>query len=130
VGRSRRCPPGVARRVCHAGEMTPGERSSPPRPALVSAPDGPHAQLTGDLSVVVGSLHDQYDSRLGFAAVDSEIQQVADRFALARIRSYVPLFVRRFAGAKLREDCAGQPGPAARPAVTADDRILVPAVPA
>ena len=110
--------------------MTPVECSSPQCPPPSSTPDGPHAQLTGDLSVVVGSLHDQYDSRLGFAVVDSEIQQVADRFALARIRSFVPLFVRRFAGAKLREDCAVQPEPSLPPAVTAGERTLVPAVPA
>jgi hypothetical protein len=63
--------------------------------------------------VVAGSLHEQYDPRLGSAVVDTEVQRVADRFVNARVRSFVPLFVRRFAGAKPREDCARQAGSAA-----------------
>ena len=96
--------------MCDAEEMTPSERSGPERPPRASASDRPHAQLAGDLSVVAGSLHEQYDPRLGSAVVDCEVQRVADRFIHARIRSFVPLFVRRFAGAQLREDCARQPG--------------------
>ena len=111
--------------MCDAEEMTPSERSGPERPPNASTPDGPHAQLTGDLTVVAGSLHEQYDPRLGFAVVDSEVQQVADRFAHARVRSFVPLFVRRFAGAKLRETVARQPGSVAQPAVTAGEPALV-----
>jgi hypothetical protein len=67
-----------------------------------SAQGGEASHLAGDLNVVVGSLHDQYDDSLGAGIVDSEIQRVADRFADARIRSFVPLFVRRYASAKLR----------------------------
>jgi|NGEPerStandDraft_6_1074524.scaffolds.fasta_scaffold189159_1 hypothetical protein len=87
-------------------------------PSLPQAPvpDVPHAPLTGDLSVVVGALHDTYDDRFGATVVDSEIQQVADRFADARIRSFVPLFVRRYASARLR-DHDGQP------VVSGDDEI-------
>jgi len=48
-------------------------------------------------------MHDQFDDQVGTQAVESEVQQVADRFAQARIRMYVPLFVRRFAGHALRE---------------------------
>jgi len=71
--------------------------------ADVPTSEHPHAPLTGDLSVVVGSLHDKYDERVGAAVVETEIQQVADRFTEARIRSFVPLFVRRYAGARLRD---------------------------
>ncbi|HEX2808196.1 MAG TPA: hypothetical protein VHN80_18695, partial [Kineosporiaceae bacterium] len=67
-----------------------------------SPPAAVHAELTGDLRVVVGSLHETYDDRVGAAIVDSAIQQVADRFVGARIRAYVPLFVRRYVGAQLR----------------------------
>jgi hypothetical protein len=67
---------------------------------------GSHAPLTGDLSVVVGSLHEKYDDPLGPVLVDSEIQQIADRFTHARIRAFVPLFVRRYAGANLRDHSA------------------------
>jgi hypothetical protein len=112
--------------VCNAEEMTPSERSGPERPPHASAPDGPHRRLAGDLSVVAGSLHEQYDPRLGSAVVDCEVARVADSFADARVRSFVPLFVRRFAGAKLRDDCARQPGSATRPAMTASERTLTP----
>jgi hypothetical protein len=71
--------------------------------AEVSTAEHPHAQLTGDLSVVVGSLHEKYDERVGAEVVETEIQQVADWFTDARIRSFVPLFVRRYAGARLRD---------------------------
>jgi hypothetical protein len=83
--------------------MTQSERDGSGR-SSVSPPAAAHAELTGDLSGVVGSLHDTYDDRVGAEVVDSEIQRVADRFVSARIRAYVPLFVRRFAGAQLRVD--------------------------
>jgi hypothetical protein len=87
--------------------MTQSERDGSGRSSVpASPPVAAHAELTGDLSVVVGSLHDTYDDRVGAEVVDSEIQQVADRFISARIRAYVPLFVRRYAGAQLRADQA------------------------
>jgi hypothetical protein len=90
--------------VCDCGGMTPTERVDTPRSsAEASTPERPHAELTGDLSIVVETLHETYDDRVGAAVVDTEIQQVADRFADATIRSFVPLFVRRYAGAKLRD---------------------------
>jgi len=93
---------------------SPDDRSPAPRP-----PSGTvHSELGGDLSVVVGSLHRAYDGRLGATAVEAEIQQVADGFTGARIRAFVPLLVRRYAGARLRGLPAGPmpaPGAAARP---------------
>jgi len=76
-------------------------------------------ELAGDLSVVVGSLHRAYDDQVGATAVQAEIEQVADGFTGARIRAFVPLLVRRYAGARLRALPAGpQPtsGPRTRPA--------------
>jgi hypothetical protein len=99
--------------------MSPPERvASQWSSAQASKPEGPHALLTGDLSVVVGSLHDKYDDHVGAAVVETEIQEVADRFTDARIRSFVPLFVRRFAGAKLRDHLA-HPAPSVTDAATA-----------
>jgi len=54
-------------------------------------------------------MHEQFDHHVGTEAVDTEVQQVADRFAHARIRLYVPLFVRRFAGHALRERSGAHP---------------------
>jgi hypothetical protein len=91
--------------------MTSTERIDSARSiAEASQSEHPHAPLTGDLSVVVGSLHEKYDERVGAAVVQAEIQVVADTFTEARIRSFVPLFVRRYAGAKLRDHDDVVPG--------------------
>lgn len=83
--------------------MTPSPCTDARRPTEQAPPCGAaHAELTGDLSVVVGSLHRTYDERVGATVVQTEIQQIADRFTDARIRAFVPLFVRRYAGARLR----------------------------
>ena len=83
--------------------MTPSPRADTRGPTpQASTAEAAHAELTGDLSVVVGSLHRAYDETVGATVVQAEIQQVADRFAGARIRAFVPLFVRRYAGARLR----------------------------
>ena len=83
--------------------MTPSPRTDTRRPTQQAPLAGAgHAELNGDLSVVVGSLHRAYDERVGATVVQAEIQQVADRFTGARIRAFVPLFVRRYAGARLR----------------------------
>jgi hypothetical protein len=91
---------------CHSRGVTPIEDVHMPTSSADSPAPGSHAPLTGDLSVVVGSLHEKYDDPLGPVLVDSEIQQIADRFTHARIRAFVPLFVRRFAGARLRDHSA------------------------
>jgi hypothetical protein len=59
-------------------------------------PAGTHTALTGDLTEVAASLHRRFDPDLGAATVGFQIQLTADRFADARIRAFVPLFVRRF----------------------------------
>jgi len=91
--------------------MIPSPGSDIRKPSGQPSPSGAvHAELTGDLSAVVGSLHNAYDDRVGATVVDAEVQQVADRFTGARIRAFVPLFVRRYAGARLRTRQA-QPRP-------------------
>ena len=79
----------------------------------------PHAELAADLNMVAGSLHEQYDSRLGVAVVDTEIQLVADRFTDAKIRSFVPLFVRRYAAGRMKGLCAQQSDPSPSPSLAA-----------
>jgi hypothetical protein len=74
-------------------------RRSPARGAVLGCRA---AELGGDRRDVVESLHHTYDVRVGAVLVDSEIQQVADRFVEARIRSFIPLFVRCFAATALR----------------------------
>ena len=96
---------GVA--ACHSRDVAI-EGLHTPRSSVDSPTAGSHAPLTGDLSDVVGSLHEKFDEPLGPVLVDSEIQQVADRFTHARIRAFVPLFVRRYAGASLRDHSAQQ----------------------
>jgi len=91
--------------ACHSGDVVTEDFHSP-RSSVDSPTAGSHAPLTGDLSDVVGSLHEKFDEPLGAVLVDSEIQQVADRFTHARIRAFVPLFVGRYAGANLRDHSA------------------------
>ena len=71
---------------------------------MTSSPHKSAAQppLNSDLTQVAQSLHQQYDSSLGSELVTRKIQVVADRFAAASVRSFVPLLVRRYAGAELR----------------------------
>jgi hypothetical protein len=78
---------------------TPELRGSTPLPEPLER----HADLSGDLRVVARSMHDAFDDQVGPDVVEVEVQRVADRFVQARIRMYVPLFVRRFAGQALRE---------------------------
>lgn len=61
--------------------------------------------LDADLTAVARSLHSRYDARLSATTVDTEIQAVADRFKRAKIRSFVPLFVHRYAGGELHQQC-------------------------
>jgi hypothetical protein len=79
-----------------------------------SVPGGQLAPVTAELHAVAGSLHERYDAQLGPAAVDTQIQLVAEQFTHATIRSFVPLFVRRFAGEALRDRILQPDPPASR----------------
>ena len=93
--------------------MTQSEHITAQRSSLDTATHGAaHADLTGDLSMVVDALHEMYDDQVGALAVSTEIQQVADRFTNARIRSFVPLFVQRYTSVGLRARGARRPQPA------------------
>jgi hypothetical protein len=58
-------------------------------------------------------LHETYDAQVGSQVVDAAIHRVADRFAHARIRSYVPLFVQRYVRAGIRDREVALPQPVA-----------------
>jgi deazaflavin-dependent oxidoreductase (nitroreductase family) len=90
--------------------------TGPPRPPVQRSRPRVQADLDGQLHAAAESLHRQFDDELGAAAVGAEIQQVTDRFADARIRTYVALFVHRFAGAELRAVAAGGIPGGGRPA--------------
>ena len=82
--------------------MTPSPRTDSRRLTEHALPsEAAHAELTGDLRVVVESLHRTYDQRVGASAVQGEVQQVADRFTSATVRAFVPLLVLRYAAARL-----------------------------
>jgi hypothetical protein len=91
--------PGKAANLCDGQEMA--TQSTPPQAPPTSTPS-PSLDLSADLAAVASSLHAQYDANLGHRTVDAEIRLVADRFSTATVRAFVPLFVRRFAGATLR----------------------------
>ena len=98
------------RKVCDRQGMTLTERPGTPRTIEGATVNGPKGVLSSDLIDVAHSLHDQYDHGLGEAAVTREIHQVADRFSTATVRSFVPLFVRRYAGENLRARGKNQAG--------------------
>ena len=60
-------------------------------------------ELNEDLREVARTLHQEYDVRLGADFVTQEIGLVAGRFTNAKIRSFVPLLVRRYVVVELRE---------------------------
>lgn len=49
-----------------------------------------------DLGGVARWLHEEYDDRVGAAAVDRCVAEVAGSFAHATVHSFVPLLVRRY----------------------------------
>lgn len=56
-------------------------------------------------------LHEEFDAGLGPEVVDRQVAQTAERFASARVRTFVPLLVRRYAGEALRDLQNGLPAP-------------------
>jgi hypothetical protein len=92
--------PGQTGNLCDGQEMA--QDHSTPRQAPPAPTPAPALDLNADLTTVANSLHAQYDENLGRRTVDSEIRLVADRFNKATIRAFVPLFVRRYAGASLK----------------------------
>ena len=60
-------------------------------------------QIKPDLNEVVLGIHDQFDEQLDPLAVDECLCRVAARFDDAKVRSFVPLLVRRYVNDELQE---------------------------
>lgn len=63
--------------------------------------DDLHVHLDGELAVVVRQMHEEFDAAVGPAVVDRCVGEVAGAFAHARVRSFIPLLVRRYARERL-----------------------------
>jgi len=62
----------------------------------VQPPVVPAPALDGDLAEVARAVHEEFDARLEPRVVDECFREVAARFDDARVRSFVPLLVRRY----------------------------------
>ena len=64
-------------------------------PTTSSTRPGP-SQINADLQDVAHQVHQEFDARLDPRVIDECLAMVAARFADARVRSFVPLLVRRY----------------------------------
>jgi hypothetical protein len=64
-------------------------------PTTSSARPGP-PEIDTDLQKVAHLVHEEFDDRLDPHAIDECLAKVAARYADARVRSFVPLLVRRY----------------------------------
>ena len=64
-------------------------------PTASSARPGP-PEISTDLQKVALLIHEEFDDRLDPHAIDECLAKVAARYADARVRSFVPLLVRRY----------------------------------
>lgn len=60
-------------------------------------------RINPDLREVVLGIHDQFDEQLDPLAVDECLIRVAAKFDDAKVRSFVPLLVRRYVNDELQE---------------------------
>jgi hypothetical protein len=60
------------------------------------------SQINSDLQDVAHQVHQEFDDRLDPHAIDECLTKVAARFADARVRSFVPLLVRRYVRDELK----------------------------
>jgi hypothetical protein len=58
-------------------------------------------KINGDLKDVAHGVHQEFDELLDPEAVDECIDRVAAKFVDAKVRSFVPLLVRRYVSAEL-----------------------------
>jgi hypothetical protein len=64
-------------------------------PTTSTTRQGP-SQINADLQDLAHQVHQEFDDRLDPRAIDECLAKVAARFADARVRSFVPLLVRRY----------------------------------
>lgn len=61
-----------------------------------STPSPVPSEINTDLQKVAHLVHEEFDDRLDPHAIDDCLAKVAARYADARVRSFVPLLVRRY----------------------------------
>jgi len=59
-------------------------------------------QINPDLLDVAHQIHQEFADRLDLSEVDECLTRVASKFSEAKVRSFVPLLVRRYVGDELR----------------------------
>jgi hypothetical protein len=67
-----------------------------PMTLIAHPPADPTPVVDADLADVARAVHEEFDSRVEPRIVDECLQEVASRFTDARVRSFVPLLVRRY----------------------------------
>ena len=60
-------------------------------------------RIQGDLEDVAQGVHQEFDEKLDPRTVDECLARVAAEFTDARVRSFVPLLVRRYVSDELQE---------------------------
>jgi hypothetical protein len=60
-------------------------------------------KVNGDLQDVAREVHEQFDELLDTTTVNESLERVSATFAQAKVRSFVPLLVRRYVKEELRE---------------------------
>jgi len=71
-----------------------------------SAPFGARTgepRIQGDLRDVAHGVHQEFDEKLDSRAVDECLSRVAAEFTDAKVRSFVPLLVRRYVSDELQK---------------------------
>jgi hypothetical protein len=58
-------------------------------------------KINGDLNDVAHGVHQEFDEQLDPKTVDECLNRVAAKFVDAKVRSFVPLLVRRYVSAEL-----------------------------
>ena len=70
---------------------------------LINAREG-RPEINADLQDVAHRIHEEFDERLDPDAIDEYLVSVATKFDDAKVRSFVPLLVRRY----VREELQGR----------------------
>jgi len=73
--------------------------------ASSTAFEAPHGRpgISGDLQDVAQGVHQEFDDQLDPRTVDECLDRVAAEFDDAKVRSFVPLLVRRYVSDELHE---------------------------
>ena len=71
--------------------------------STVSDPLQQRPKINADLSDVAQRVHEEFDERLDPRSVDECLNRVAAKFDNVKVRSFVPLLVRRYVRDELNE---------------------------